>query len=322
MQAYYVTEKGGEIKKGEQPIPEPAKDEIRIKIKAIGLNPFDHKIVNVGPPKWKYPHILGLDVAGVVDAVGSLVTKFAIGDEVCGLCDFTRNGSFAEYVVVKTHCFQKKPSEIDWGYAISLVTGGMTAYRNVVEDMQIEEGKTILVQGGAGGVGSYAIQFAKNCGLKVFTTCSPNSNEFVKKLGADVCIDYHDVDVAKKCLELTEGKGVDYVFECVSLNLVPNDLLCVGKEGVVMTIVGIPEGTESPSENIKLTRSSLIKGHMFDIEEECINVGKSMQSVIDLAIEKKIQTTVTKTMPFDELLEGIELIKTGHSKGKVVITHN
>ena len=169
-------------------IPAPANDELLIKVYATSVNPVDWKIIK-GARKGKFPVNLplipGWDVSGVVEEIGSDVHNFKPGDEVYSRPDPTRNGAFAEYVVVKADQVGMKPKSIDHIQAAAVPLAGLTAWQGLFKHGQLQAGQKVLIHGASGGVGTFAIQFAKWKGAYTIGTTSEKNLEFVKQLGAD-----------------------------------------------------------------------------------------------------------------------------------------
>ncbi|HEX5067836.1 MAG TPA: NAD(P)-dependent alcohol dehydrogenase [Myxococcota bacterium] len=188
----------------ELPTPEPRPDEVRIAVKAIGVNPVDWKMRTLGPLRLAAriigpppPVVVGVDFAGVVDALGSQVTGLSPGMRVVGGTDFSRKqrGSYADTVVVRPDQLCPLPPEIDFETAGALPVAGVTAWMSLVEIGRLVEGQRALVLGASGGVGQLAVQFAKRVlGGFVAGVCSGKNTTLVKELGADVVLDYTQGD--------------------------------------------------------------------------------------------------------------------------------
>ena len=172
------------------------KDEVLVQNVATSINPIDYKArqgLLQSMFDWQFPVVLGWDVAGKIVALGDQVTGFKIGDEVFARPDIDpvgRNGSYAEYTAVKEDKLALKPGNISFEEAAAVPLAGLTALQ-MLRQLNLAAGQKILIQGGAGGVGIFAIQLAKMFGAVVATTASENNTEFVKSLGADIVIDYH-----------------------------------------------------------------------------------------------------------------------------------
>ena len=159
MQALLLNEPGlpTSLYVGAVPEPHPAAGEVRVKVHAAGLNPVDYKLAKRGVGRWTYPHILGLDVAGVIDAVGEGVEGWQQGDAVFYHGNYGRPGGFAEFTVTTARTLVRTPQGLSAIDAAALPCAGFTAYQALVEKLHIQSGQTILVQGGAGGVGGFAL---------------------------------------------------------------------------------------------------------------------------------------------------------------------
>ena len=195
MKAIQIHQFGGPevLKYEEVEKPKPAADEVLIKVYATSVNPVDWKI-REGLRKEKFPTnfplILGWDASGVVEEAGNNVTNLKAGDEVYSRPELTRNGTYAEYVVVKANMVGHKPKSIDHIQASTVPLAGLTAWQGLFDHGQLQAGQKVLIHAAAGGVGTYAVQFAKWKGAYVIGTASESNIDFLKELGADEVIDY------------------------------------------------------------------------------------------------------------------------------------
>lgn len=199
MKAFVVDRYGRKngIRAGDMPMPEPREDDVLIQIHAAGVNPLDSKIRD-GEFKlilpYRLPLILGNDLAGVVVRVGSRVRRFKPGDEVYARPHKDRIGTFAEFIAVKEDGVALKPTALTMEEAASIPLVGLTAWQALIEKGQLKKGQKVLIHAGSGGVGTFAIQLAKHVGATVATTTSTRNIELVKRLGADIVIDYKKDD--------------------------------------------------------------------------------------------------------------------------------
>lgn len=237
------------------PKPTPQDDEILVKVVATALNPVDWKMAAYGFLIEKFPVVLGCDVAGTVESVGSKVTKFHKGDNVFGFTDLGRSGTgtFAEYCVMKEDTVTKKPEHMSFEEASTFGVGSGTAAIGIFDKFKFQypsknthNGEFVLVWGGASSVGLFVIQFAHLCGAKVIATASPKNFDLLKKLGADHVVDYNQSDAVSKIKEITGGK-LRYAFDCVGTKTAD---LCISAmstelQGVIATIAGKPTSTPS-----------------------------------------------------------------------------
>ena len=204
MKAAFIERYGGPevLKYGDLPDPTAAPGEVVIDIVAASVNGADWK-VRVGDYKQaKFPYVLGRDFSGVISAVGEGVEDLRLGDAVFGVCEAGQEGAYAEKIAVKAAIVAKKPAGLSHVDAAALALTGLTALSAIEDTLKLKRGETILIQGGAGGVASFAIQLAKHIGARVITTTSAANRDFVRGLGADEIIDYNTQDftrVAKNC---------------------------------------------------------------------------------------------------------------------------
>jgi len=211
MKAVYIERCGGPevLIYGDMPDPVPAADDVLIDIAAASVNATDWKARASGYAKIPFPHIMGRDLSGTVSGVGKDVDSFKVGDEVFAVCMRYEDGGYAEKNAVKAGMVGKKPASVSHVEAAALALTGLTAVCSLEETLQLKRDEKILIQGGAGGVASVAIQFAKYLGAHVITTASAVNHDYVRALGADEVIDYNAVDFT------TVAKDVDAALDTV-----------------------------------------------------------------------------------------------------------
>jgi NADPH:quinone reductase-like Zn-dependent oxidoreductase len=211
MKAAYLEESGGPevFKYGELPDPKAGPGDVVVDIVAASVNGADWKVRRGEYAALKFPYVLGRDFSGTVAALGEGVTDFKVGDAVFGVMPAGQEGTYCEKVAVKAAVIAKKPDGLSHVNAAALALIGLTAQNSVEDTLKLQRGETILVQGGAGGVASYAIQLGKDIGARVITTTSTANLDYVKSLGADQAIDYTKEDFIKI------GQVCDAVFETV-----------------------------------------------------------------------------------------------------------
>ena len=213
MKAVYIEQTGGPevLKYGDLPDPTAGPGQIVLDTFAATINGADWK-VRAGSASYglvKFPLILGRDFSGVVSAVGAGVTDLRIGDEVFGVLEAGREGAYAEKIAVGAAIVAKKPKALSHVDAAALALTGLTALCSIEDSLKLKSGETILIQGGAGGVASFAIQLAKHIGARVITTSSTANVAYLRELGADEVIDYSTTDFTKAV------SNCDAVFETV-----------------------------------------------------------------------------------------------------------
>lgn len=223
------------------PKPVPQAGQVLVRVHATSINPLDFQVRRGDYPDLvQLPAITGHDVSGVVEAVGPGVTSFVPGDEVWYTPQiFDGQGSYAEYHVAAESIVGKKPAALSHLEAASLTLVGGTAWEALVVRAALRVGETILIHGGAGGVGHVAIQLAKAIGAKVFTTVREANSEFARRMGADVVIDYEKEDYVEAILRETAGRGVDVVFDTIGGNTLSRSPDALAQLGRVVSIVDI-----------------------------------------------------------------------------------
>lgn len=227
----------------ELPKPVPQAGQVLVRVHATSINPLDYQVRRGDYPDLvPLPAITGHDVSGVIEAVGPGVTAFAPGDEVWYTPQiFDGPGSYAEYHVAAESIIGKKPASLSHLEAASLTLVGGTAWEALVVRAGLRVGESILIHGGAGGVGHVAIQLAKAIGAKVFTTAREANFEFARRMGADVVIDYEKEDYADAVMRETGGRGVDVVFDTIGGDTLSRSADVLAQLGRVVSIVDIAQ---------------------------------------------------------------------------------
>lgn len=302
MQAVRIHQFGGPdvLQVEELPMPEAGAGEIRIQVMAAGVNPIDWKIRNGfgGAP---LPLTMGLDVAGVVDQAGAGVELFQRGDRVFGEA-MPENGGYAEYTLAKASTMALLPKSLDFVQAAAIPIAGITAWQALFDVGGVQAGQQVLIHGAAGGVGSFAVQFAKWKGATVFGTASGNHLGFVKSLGADIVIDYKTQrfeDVAH---------GMDVVFDTIGGETLERSWKALKPGGILVSIVQpIPEGAAQAHG----VRAQFFRG---DVN------GKELTEIAHLVDEGRVKVHVTKVLPLAEARNAQEMSESGHAHGKIVLS--
>jgi NADPH:quinone reductase-like Zn-dependent oxidoreductase len=283
--------------------PEPGPNDVLVKMKAASVNPVDTKIARGygGPSQRPLPHVLGRDGAGTVAKVGSAVTGFKAGDEVYGVADPARWGTFAEYALMPAATLAHKPaglSEVDAG---SIPIAGLSAWAGIVSTGKLAKGQRVLIHAGAGGVGSFAVQLAKHLGATVAATAGSKNVEFVRSLGADQVIDYTKTDFS------TAIKDVDLVFDLIGGD-VRFKSFPVLKAGGVISHISVPPMTQAPPRSDVEVKPAVVK---YDTP--------LLDQLAALVKSRAVQPTVTEVFAFGDVLKSFEHVMTGHARGKVML---
>jgi NADPH:quinone reductase-like Zn-dependent oxidoreductase len=282
------------------PIPELAPDEVLIRIHGAGVNPADWKsreglMRQVRP--LHFPAILGADAAGIVEKVGAVVSRFKSGDAVVARV----NGAYAEFAAIKTDAVGRAPKSIPLAHAAGIPIAAGTAWTVLFETADLKNTKTILIQGGAGGVGTFAIQLAKLAGLRVIATTSTANRNFVASLGADHVIDYTKEDVARVV------EGVDLVLDTVGGAVLKQSLPLVRKGGQLLSIVAPPDEVAAKERGVeaRFVRSNL--------------TGIKLEEIGGLIDTGKVKIVVEREFPLAEAKAAHKLSETGHVRGKIIL---
>jgi NADPH:quinone reductase-like Zn-dependent oxidoreductase len=290
------------LKFEEVPRPEPKEDEALVRVIASGVNPADPLTLSGKYAKefgTHLPLIPGYDIAGVVEKTGANVTKLKVGDAVYGYPTF--GGGWAGYVTVKEWEVAAKPKSLNFGEAAAVPMGALTAWQALVDVAKLQPGQTILVHGGSGGVGNFAVQIAKARGARVIATASTANQDLLKQLGADVAVDYTKTrfeDVAK---------DVDAVLDPVGKETLTRSYNVVKKGGIVMSLVALPDRAELKKREIH--------GAAISVHPDAADLAKIAQ-LIDAG---KIKPIVTQILPLSEAIAAQQQAATHHTRGKVVL---
>ena len=227
-----------ELYLGDFPTPEPAAYEIRVKIKATALNRADllQREGKYPPPAGESP-IMGLEIAGTVEKLGEKVSKWKIGDRVCGLL---AGGGYAEYATIHEDVAIPIPENLDFLAAAAIPEAFLTAFQALVWIAQLKAGETVLIHAGASGVGTAALQLARLIGARAFVTASSEKHTLCRSLGAEQCIDYKTQDFADCILDWTNGRGVDVVLDFLGASYLERNLKSLAMDGrmVMLAIMG------------------------------------------------------------------------------------
>ena len=245
MKAAILTRFGGpeSFELSDVPKPGPQAGQVLVRVHATSVNPLDYQVRRGDYCDYvPLPAITGHDVSGVIEAVGTGVTMFSVGDEVWYTPQiFDGPGSYAQYHVANENIIGRKPSALSHLEAASLSLVGGTAWEALVSRAALRVGESILIHGGAGGVGHVAIQVAKAIGAKVFTTVREENFEFARSVGADVVIDYRKEDYVDAIMRETEGLGVDVVFDTLGGDTLSRSPKVLAQLGRVVSIVDIAQ---------------------------------------------------------------------------------
>jgi NADPH:quinone reductase-like Zn-dependent oxidoreductase len=332
MKAFIVDRYGSSadnVRAGEMPAPEVGEHDVLVQIHAAGVNALDAKIRN-GEFKlilpYRRPFILGNDVAGVVVRVGDRVRTFSPGDEVYARPDKKRIGAFAEFIAVNENDLAIKPKRLTMAEAASIPLVGLTAWQALVEIADVRPGQQVLIHAGSGGVGTFAIQLAKHLGAVVATTTSTANVDLVKRLGADVVVDYRKDDFEAVL------RDYDVVLNSLDNKTLEKSLTVLKPGGKLISISGPPD----PAFARELGRPSILRPVMWMLSHRIRKAAERRQvgysflfmradgaqlseitSLVDAAV---INPLMDRVFPFEATKEALAYVEKGRAKGKVVVT--
>jgi NADPH:quinone reductase len=307
--------------------PEPGKGEVLVRVMASGLNPLDVKIRAGAAPHARHPlpAILGLDLAGVVEAVGPLtspgVSAFKTGDEVYGMTGGVggKQGSLAEFAAVDARLLSAMPSRFSMREAAATPLVFITAWEGLVDRARVGAGQTVLVQGGAGGVGHMAIQIARAFGARVFATASKVDGPVIERLGA-TAIDYHSTPVEDYVAALTGGDGFDIVYDTVGGSVLDASFRAVRRFGHVVSCLGwgthalaplsFKGGTYSGVFTLMPLLSGIGREHHGEIMREATRLAEANQLT---------QRLDPRRFSLDTHHQAFSAMEGGDAQGKVVV---
>jgi NADPH:quinone reductase-like Zn-dependent oxidoreductase len=303
MKASYLEQTGGPevLKYGDRPDPVAGAGEIVVDIVAASVNAADWKVRAGGyGTTLKFPYILGRDFSGVISAVGPGVTDLKVGDEVFAVLPGGQEGTYAEKVAVKAELVGKKPAALSHVNAAALALIGLTAINAVEDTLKLKRGETILITGGAGGVASFAIQFAKHLGAKVITTTSAPNIGYVKSLGADEVIDYGAKDVA------SIGQVCDAVFDTVGDDVAKKAYAVLKPGGRAAFIASGPQAPKTDRTDVQGLRPPVPRGR------------RQMERIAELYVAGAVKPPQMQMYRLSEAAEAHRVSGGRHFRGKLM----
>lgn len=301
-------------------VPEPGPTEVRITVHAAGINNADllerrgHYPVPPGAPPG-----LGLECAGVISAVGRDVTGWNVGDEVCALLT---GGGYAEEVVVPVGQVMPVPRGLTMVQAAALPEAACTVYSNLTMIARVEAGQTVLVHGGAGGVGSFAVQWAAAIGARVIATAGTDvKTAAARRFGADIAINYRVQDFVSETLDATDGWGVDAILDIVGAPYLQRNIRSLAADGHLVTIGGAASSTHLDLWELMSRRASLSATLLRarPAEQKTRIVSGVVRDVLPLIESGAIRPVIDRVFPLSEADQAHTLMETGNTIGKVVL---
>ena len=303
MKAIRIHEYGGPevLALVEMQRPTPGPDEVLIKVQAAAVNPIDWKL-RAGHMKdifpVTFPSTLGWDISGTVEEAGADVTRFKRGDEVYALLE---GGGYAEYATANETVVARKPRTLDHVPAAAVPVAGLTAWQALFEVAQLSAGQKVLIHAAAGGVGNFAVQFAKASGAYVIGTASSRNQAFLRELGVDKAVDYQETrfeDVVR---------DVDIVLDTIGGDTLERSFQVLKKGGILVSLVQPP----SPESAKKYGVRALFYGAHANASD--------LAEIAQLIDDGKVKPVVETVLPLAEARRAHELSQSGHARGKIVL---
>jgi NADPH:quinone reductase-like Zn-dependent oxidoreductase len=277
------------------PKPEPRTGEVRIRVRAASVNPLDWKQTARAAPGTRL--IPGRDLSGVIDALGDAAGPWKVGQAVIALAT---SGSYAEYAIASVGAVAAKPARLSFEEAAGIPVVGETAWRALVTIANVQHGQRVLIQGGAGGVGSSAVQIARARGAYVIATASPSHNELLRSLGADEVLDYHNVRIEETL------RNIDVVLNTVDADTGARSIAVLKPGGILVSVAGAAPAEQCEAAHIRCA----VTGHA---------TGEMLSSVSQLADEGKFRIHIDRQFPLAEAAQAMELNRQGHTGGKIIL---
>ncbi len=300
IKAIQVHSHGGaeQLKFEEVAQPEPQEGQVLVRVHAAGVNPADWKVREGMFGQMTFPYVPGADLAGVVEKVGPIVTTFQPGQEVFGR---SVGGSYTEYALAPASALALKPEKLSFDEAATIPVGATTAWQALFDHGKLQPGQRVLILGGAGGVGLFAVQFARWKGAQVISTASTSNVDFVRSLGAETVIDY------KKARVEDVVHDVDLVFDAVGGEALAAVWPTLKRGGTLVTIAGQPDQTRAKELGVRTQFFSA-------------NVNSDLLNTFAQLVEAgQLKPVVGHVFRLDEARKAQELSQSGHGRGRIIL---
>ncbi|MEW5848157.1 MAG: NADP-dependent oxidoreductase [Myxococcota bacterium] len=330
MKAFGISRYGGNdlVQAMELPRPQPGPEDVLIEVHAASVNPVDFKIRDGGARvllPYAFPLVLGNDLSGVIVDVGSEVRAYRPGEEVYVRLDKRRIGAFAEFVLARQQDVALKPRNLSHQEAASIPLVGLTAWQALVDLGSVTRGHHVLIHAGSGGLGTFAIQLAKHLGATVSATCSTPNVEMVRRLGADVVVDYRHQRFEQ------ELRDVDVALDSLGGETCRKTFQVMRRGGMLITVTNLPTAAYARETKmgmgwvalfglLNLGTWRLSRAHDVDYRFLFMRPnGEQLARIAELIERGIIRPVVDKVFSFEETPKALAYVETGRARGKVVI---
>lgn len=329
MKAVRMLATGGPEQLHHDEVPEPQlrnPHQVKVRLKAAGVNPVDAKLRTRGllyPDA--LPAVLGCDGSGVVVETGAAVSRWRAGDEVwfCNGGLGGDQGNYAEYCLVDESVARRKPASLDFFQAAAAPLVLITAWEALYDRAMLATGQTVLVQGGAGGVGHVAVQLARLRGARVCATVGSDSNaDWVRSLGAERTIRHDREDFVSAVRDWTDGRGVDLVLDTMGGEVFQRSLAAIAHYGTLVTLLDPGPGVdwkEARNRNLRIGFELMLTPLLGGLPEARAHQGEILDQCARWCDEGRLQVEVARVFPLQEAAAAHRAIETGHTRGKLVL---
>jgi NADPH:quinone reductase-like Zn-dependent oxidoreductase len=296
---------------------------VLVQIACAGLNPSDYKLALSGTAAWKYPHIMGLDGAGSIVMVGpNTECPYPLGTRVAFYTDFQIDGCFAEYAMVPVLALCPIPDSMDYLQAAALPCAGITAWQALHRRACLNQESVVLIEGAAGGVGSFAVQIAAAKGYRVIGTCSPENNDYVRSLGAQETIDYNLESKRERIDQFTDQRGVDLVLDTISGHSATQALPLLACGGSLVCTAGLPDLSKMPlaTNSPTISELSLHAPYVHKDHRRIREMAQDLELVMNMMQANQLQVAIQQEQGLHQVPQALNELRERHVRGKIVLT--
>lgn len=322
MRAMIIQQTGGPevLQLGEVPTPEPGPGQMLIRIACAGVNPADWKdrqgMLAIYQP-YRFPYIIGFDAAGVVERVGPGVSTLQPGDRVFTTGNHGQGawGSYAEYLVTEADRAAPIPLGMSFEAAAAIPVAALTGWQALFDRGDIKAGQRVLIHGGSGGLGSFAVQFARWAGAHVAATCGTSNLDYVRELGAERAIDYRQENIAA-AVAAWAPEGLDLLIDAVGSSTLPDGLDLVRTGG---TFVSIPTLTDDGDIAASLAAAAPRQIKRVFSTMSDVGCAPLLTRIADLVMSGQVRLPPLQVLPLEQAAQAHQMIQRGHTRGKMVL---
>ncbi len=304
MKAVFIERHGGPevLKYGDLPDPTPKPGEVVVDIVAASVNGADWKVrAGDSHRQSRFPYVLGRDFSGLIGAIGEGVQDLRVGDAVFGVLELGQDGTYAEKIAIKAALVAKKPERISHTEAAAVALTGLTALSAIEATLKLRPGETILIQGGAGGVASFAVQLAKHVGARVITTASAANHDYLRSLGADEVIDYNARDFTEVVTDC------DAVFDTVGGDVARRSFAVLRPGGRAAFIASGPQAPTPDRADVKSLRPAVERDR------------RQLDRIVELVVAGAIRPPEIRLYRLSEAAAAHKVSESRHFRGKLVL---